>query len=148
MSPTLPPFAATGLLPPGIHWTSWNQIVSRFGHTPHRANLLLGLMDGIAALKAAGCQEIYLDGSFCTDKEVPGDFDVCWDDSTVDLNLLIQTAPLMFEFGQARAAQKARYLGEFFPCSWIAAPPSTLYLDFFQLDKNTGGAKGIVGLQL
>jgi hypothetical protein len=148
MNPSLPPFTTSGLLPPGIHWASWKEITDRFGHTPHRQNLLLGLMQGIDALKAAGCQVIYIDGSFCTDKEVPGDFDVCWDDSTVDLDFLSASAPLMFEFGQARAAQKAAYLGEFFPCSGIAAPPTTLYLDFFQLDKNSGSAKGIVGLQL
>lgn len=106
------------------------------------------MMQGIASLKSAGCQFIYIDGSFCTAKEVPGDFDVCWDDSTVDLDFLSASAPALLDFRQARAAQKAIYLGEFFPCSGIAVPPTTLYLDFFQLDKNLGGAKGIVGLQL
>lgn len=148
MNDALPPFTDTGLLPAGIHWATWHQIRDRFGQTPHRANLLLGLVDGIKALKAAGCRTLYIDGSFCTAKEVPGDFDVCWDDSTVDLDKLYALAPLLFEFDHGRAAQKARYSGEFFPCSSIAAPPATLYLDFFQLDKNSGSAKGIIGLQL
>lgn len=135
-------------MPIGIHWATWQQIKTRFGQTPYRATLLGGLVNGIRALKAAGCRTIYLDGSFCTAKEVPGDFDACWDDSTVNLEQLYATAPLFFDFAHGRAAQKARYLGEFFPCSLVAAPPATLYLDFFQLDKNTGGAKGIIGLQL
>ncbi|WP_188559590.1 DUF6932 family protein [Hymenobacter glacieicola] len=148
MKTGLPPFTEAGLLPPGIHWATWGEIRDRFGHTPHRMNLLFGLMDGLGSLKQAGCKLIYIDGSFCTAKEVPGDFDVCWDDTPVDLEKLFSLAPLLFDFEQGRAAQKARYLGEFFPCSFIAAPPATLYLDFFQLDKNSGGAKGIIGLQL
>lgn len=144
----IPLFTDAGLLPAGVHWATWHQISARFGQTPHRARLLLGMIDGIRALKAAGCQKVYLDGSFCTAKEVPNDFDACWDDSTVDLSILYSIAPLFFNFEHGRAAQKARYLGEFFPCSSMAAPPATLYLDFFQLDKNSGSAKGIIGLQL
>lgn len=148
MTSEIPPFTGLGLLPAGIHWATWHQITARFGQTPHRAALLGGLVQGIRALKAAGCRTIYLDGSFCTKKEVPGDFDACWDDSTVDLDYLYATAPVLFDFTHGRAAQKARYLGEFFPCNATAAPPTTLYLDFFQLDKHTGLAKGIIGLQL
>lgn len=148
MTSVIPPFTAMGLLPAGIHWATWQQIKARFGQTPHRAVLLGGLVEGIRVLKAAGCRTIYLDGSFCTSTEVPGDFDACWDDTPVDLEHLYATAPLFFNFTHGRAAQKARYLGEFFPCSGTAVPPATLYLDFFQLDKHTGIAKGIIGLQL
>ena len=30
-------------------------------------------------LQQSGCQRIYLDGSFATSKELPGDFDVAWE---------------------------------------------------------------------
>ena len=149
MQAPIPPFTTAGLLPPGIHWAEWQQIQERFGYTSYRNDLLLGMMDGLSSLKISGCKKIYIDGSFCTSKEIPGDFDVCWDDDQVDFALLKNIAPLFFDFSAQRAGQKARYRGEFFPCNAAAILlPTTLYLDFFQQDKNSGQRKGIIGLQL
>jgi hypothetical protein len=53
-----------------------------------------------------------LDGSFVTTKERPGDFDACWDIRFVDDAVL---DPTFLDFSQGRAAQKRRFLGEFFP---------------------------------
>jgi transcriptional regulator with XRE-family HTH domain len=40
----IPPFEpSTGLLPPGIHDATWEELVARFGWTPHRLSLLAGL---------------------------------------------------------------------------------------------------------
>lgn len=148
MVSAIPQFTAEGLLPAGIHWASWPDIQNRFGYTPYRQELLLGLMAGIGPLQAAGCRAIFLDGSFCTDKLVPGDFDVCYEDDAIDWDLLQRIAPVLLDFDNKRAAQKAMYFGEFFPYSEVASPPNTLFLEFFQTDKVSGLAKGIIGLML
>jgi len=76
----MPPFdPTTGLLPPGLHEASWEEIVDRYGGTPRRRTLLAGLRSGIDALRRAGCRRVYIDGSFITAKEEPGDFDACWE---------------------------------------------------------------------
>ena len=55
---------------------------------------------------------------------------------------------MLLDFRHARAAQKAKYLGELFVANLAAAPDGTRFLDFFQIDKITGHAKGIVALDL
>jgi hypothetical protein len=35
-------------------------------------------------LRDAGCKRVYLNGSFVTSKDEPGDFDACWDPTGVD----------------------------------------------------------------
>ena len=37
----------------------------------------------IDSLRRAGCRTVYIDGSFATSKEIPNDFDVCWDEEDV-----------------------------------------------------------------
>ena len=97
------------------------------------------------ALKRAGCQTVYLDGSFVTAKEVPGDYDACWEPSGVDLTLL---DPVLQTFDPGRATQKAKYLGELFPSDIVATPEGDTFLDFFQNDKDSGKSKGIIALDL
>jgi hypothetical protein len=51
---TIPPFEpSTGLLPPGIHEATWEELVARFGWTPHRLTLLAGLKAAFNALRLA-----------------------------------------------------------------------------------------------
>ena len=84
----IPFFDAVGNLPPGIHWATWQELVDRYGKTPHRRTLLAGLKSALDALRVAGCQIVYIDGSFVTAKHVPNDFDACWDIDGVDPTLL------------------------------------------------------------
>ena len=144
----IPPFTSDGLLPPGIHWIVWDELQAHFGYNDYRRNLLFGMQVGIHSLHQAGCQEIYIDGSFCTQKEFPGDFDICYEDNSVDWDWLFNNDPVLLDFSDRRAAQKRKYLGEFFPFSATAAPPNLTYLEFFQIDKNTGDPKGILGLKI
>lgn len=143
----LPPYKTDGKLPPGVHFCIWDEFVDRFGTTPHRLNLITGLKQAMLHLQQAGCQTIYIDGSFVTKKEVPGDFDACWDTTGVDLTKLKRIAPNLLKFEARRAAQKAEYGGEFFPAGWPADSVGTLFLDFFQMDRD-GNAKGIVAIDL
>ncbi len=141
----LPDFDENGNLPRGIHEASWREFVERFGNTEHRHRLLQGLKEALQALRVAGCKRVYIDGSFVTAKEVPNDWDGCWDTDGVDVGAL---DPILRQFANKRAAQKAKYLGEFFPAQMSNGGAGKVILEFFQTDKETGGAKGIVALDL
>jgi hypothetical protein len=143
----VPPFNANGQLPHGVHFCSWEEFVTRFGVTQHRLNLIAGLRIAMAQLQAAGCSTVYIDGSFVTHKLVPGDFDACWEANGVDMNQLKSTAPALLKFDAKRAAQKAAYGGEFFPAGWPADGSGTLFLEFFQMDRD-GNPKGIIAIDL
>ena len=140
-----PPFNTDGNLPSGIHWTTWDEIVNRFGGTPWRRQLLIGLRAALDELKRAGCQTVYLDGSFVSDKTVPDDFDGCWEEAGIDFNSL---DPVLLNFTGGRAAQKAKYGGELFPACNSADAQGSTFLEFFQIDKYTGSRKGIIALNL
>jgi uncharacterized protein DUF6932 len=140
--PNLDP--STGNLPPGVHDATWDELAAAFASTPERAQLLDGLLQALRALRAAGSQRAYIDGSFATAKDVPGDFDGCWEPQGVDPNVL---DPVLLDFSNKRAAQKAKYGGELFPAT-AAAIPGARFLDFFQQDKATGDPKGIVAIDL
>jgi hypothetical protein len=49
------------------------EIGGRFGFTPRRRWLLKGLRAALRASWAAGIEDIFIDGSFCTEKPDPGD---------------------------------------------------------------------------
>jgi hypothetical protein len=141
----VPPFDKLGRLPPGVHFATWDELTLRFGGSPWRMRLLQGLREALVSLRRAGCSTAYIDGSFVTAKEVPGDFDACWDPADVDPDDL---DPVLLEFGDKRAQQKARFGGELFPAGWAADSAGTQFVDFFQVDKATGDAKGIVAINL
>lgn len=141
----IPLFDESGNLPPGIHSATWEEVVERYANNEHRGRLLDGLRQAIESLRAAGCRSVYLDGSFVTDKALPGDFDACWEAGGVDPALL---DPVLLDFSHRRAAQKARFGGELFPAQVAAEPGGTSYLDFFQQDGRTGRLKGIVAIDI
>jgi len=141
----LPGFDATGNLPPGVHFATWKQIVDRLGFTERRIRLLSGLREALDLLRTAGCLLVFLDGSFATSKPEPGDFDACWAMDGVDVELL---DPVFLDFSNARARQKGRFGGEFFPAELPEGMSGKTFLEFFQTDKETGRAKGIVAIHL
>jgi len=141
----LPEFTDDGRLPPGLHWAAWAEIEARFGMTAHRRQLLKGFREALDQLQEAGCKAAYLDGSFVTSKALPADFDACWDVIDVDPDKI---DPVFFDFENQRASQKARFGGEFFPAQLPEGDSGKTFIEFFQTDKDTGGAKGIVGVDL
>jgi hypothetical protein len=139
----IPPFRRNGTLPPGIHWATWEEIVERFGGNEHRQNLLAGLRRALDSLQQAGCREVYLGGSFITNKTEPEDFDGCWNKVGVEPEKL---DPVLLDFSHERAAQKAKFGGELF----IAQAPASdqhLFLEFFQRDRRNQ-RKGLIGIRL
>lgn len=139
----IPPLV-NGLLPPGVHEATWAEVETVFGTNPHRKALLQGLLAALQNLRAAGCARAHLDGSFVTDKEIPGDFDGCWDGEGVDPDRL---DPVLLDFRAPRLRQKAKYGGELF----VNVPEGSTgkpFVEFFQIDKESGAPKGIIALDL
>ena len=141
----LPFDPATGYLPPGVHEADWDVVVERFGWTPWRRRLLDGLAEALDLLSAAGCRRIWLNGSFVTTKEDPGDFDAVWDPDGVDDDVL---DPIFGPLGMlnGRRLQKERFGGEWFP-NVVEAGSGAVFAAFFQRDRDAR-PKGIVVIQL
>lgn len=146
----IPKFNTDGLLPSGLHLASIDEVEKRFTHNDHRGKIFDGFKKAISSLKQCGCKYVYLDGSFVTTKQLPSDFDACWEEEGVDIFALRVIEPVLLEFSNNRAAQKAKFMGEFFPAKLAAENkhPHRVFLDFFQTDKNTGHTKGIIKIKL
>jgi len=75
---------------------------------------------------------------------VPNDFDACWDIDGVNPDLL---DPIIL-LRNGRVAQKAKYFGELFPAQLPEGMTGLRFLEFFQIDKETGKLKGIIAIDL
>lgn len=142
----IPPFdPTTGYLPPGEHVADWDEVVERFGGTLWRRRLLDGLAESIELLVAAGCARVWLNGSFVTAKEEPGDFDAVWDPDGVDDDAL---DPIFGPLGMSeeRRLQKQRFGGEWFP-NVTEGGSGVLFASFFQRDREAR-TKGIIEIRL
>jgi hypothetical protein len=144
----IPDFDDSGNLPPGVHGATWDEIVQRFGWTTRRRELLDGFRAALEPLREAGCRRVFVNGSFVTDKEEPGDIDVAWDPMDVDVDRLLEVEPVFGDFSDGRAAQEVKFGCEFFPSSFAADLVGNTFLEFFQIDKETESQKGIVALDL
>lgn len=123
---------------------TWRRLADRFETNGRRTEILAGLLRALQALRAAGCKRAFINGSFVTSKEVPADFDGCWDHEGVDFDAL---DPVLQNFEGHREAQKAKFEGEMFLAALPADGLGTLFLDFFQRDRD-GRPKGIIQIDL
>lgn len=134
----------SGLLPEGVHEATWEAVVERFGWTERRRRQLDGLAEVLDVLATAGCRRVWLNGSFVTAKDEPGDFDACWDPDGVDLDEL---DPMLLDLSpDGRRRQRARFGGELFP-NVVEAGSGLEFADFFQ-NQRDGSRKGIVLLHI
>ena len=106
---------------------------------------MTGLRAAQANLKYAGCRTVYINGSFVTSKDLPNDYDACWEEAGVDPATLDS---VLLTFDPGRTTQKAKYMGELFPASITADTGGLSFLEFFQTDKDTGRPKGIIAIDL
>src|SRR5690606_27149795 len=104
------------ILPPGIWDADIIEIEKRFAINDRRVQLFSGLKRALSNLFRAGCTQVFLDGSYVTDKPMPNDYEICWDADYVDPNVL---DPVFLKFENGRQEQKEKYLGEFFPALMI-----------------------------
>jgi hypothetical protein len=121
------------------------RVYSPLWHAPHRRALLAGLRAALEVLRAAGSRRVYIDGSFVTAKQRPNDYDGCWDIEGVDPDRLDH---VLLTFDRGRAAQKAKYRGELFHAQFHGGGSGITFLEFFQIDKETGNPKGIIVIDL
>jgi len=138
-------FNERGNLPEGVHRATWKEVCARFGTNQHRQELLFGLNLALFFLKKVGCKGVYLDGSFVTSKEFPKDVDCLWDPMGVNLVIL---DPAFRCDPPGRNRQKLVFRGDYFPSSFTESVSGLSFLDFFQIDKETGDQKGIVQINL
>ncbi|WP_318445732.1 DUF6932 family protein [Photobacterium leiognathi] len=138
------PNAPFPVLVSGIHTMSLSNFEEEFVYNDHRRVQYEGLVSALSNLKASGCVNVYIDGSYVTRKPFPGDYDACVDYTTVDVTKL---DPVFYSFDNLRREQKEKYLGEFFPHNYFA-DDQYLFLEFFQREKYSGERKGIVHIDL
>lgn len=136
----LPDFVAdTGYLAAGEHDLTWSQVHELLGWNQHRRNQLERLADVLDVLRRAGARRVWLNGSFATAKEQPGDFDLLFDAH----GLKPKDLPAVF-----RRSGKASELGG----DVLAIDPESLSgiamrERTFGTDRN-GIAKGIIRIDL
>lgn len=146
----IPPFdRETGALPPGDHQATLEEIRKRFGFTPRRLWLLKGLRTALEAFWKAGIKEIYIDGSFCSEKPDPGDVDGYWVEP--DLDVYERIDPYWIDFtlvfvptaGKSRWRMWADHGVEFFIHPTMQATDEEGFPEFFRHDR-TGRSRGVV----
>ena len=139
---------AKGKLPPGVHESTWADFCARYAVTPRRRDILTGLEQAVSDLKAAGCQRIYVDGSFVTDKPLPGDFDLCWEPSGVNMKKL--NPVLTMQLPNWRSLQKQLYKGELFLATMQETSSGISFVEYFQRDTRLTRnlIKGIIAINL
>jgi hypothetical protein len=140
---------ATGALPPGDHLATLEEIEARFGFTPRRLWLLDGLRRAVRAFWAAGIEEIFIDGSFCTEKPDPGDIDGYWVEPDAGVYDRIDPFWIDFEMISIPHLRKRKwrmwldYGVEFFIHPAMQARPAVGFPDFFRQDR-AGQPRGLI----
>ncbi|HEM61061.1 MAG TPA: hypothetical protein ENO24_02125, partial [Chloroflexi bacterium] len=104
----IPNFNEEGLLPPGVHSATLEEIKERFGRENSQRRMLFeGLTRAVRNLREAGVKRVYIDGSFVTDEPFPKDVDGCWEaDASIDLGKLDD---VFLDFSDRRRRMKYRY---------------------------------------
>jgi hypothetical protein len=139
----------TGALPPGDHLAALDEVEARFGFTSRRRWLLQGLRAAVQAFWAAEISEIYIDGSFCTEKPDPGDVDGYWVEP--DPEVYERIAPYWIDFEMMRVpALKQRkwkmwvdHGVEFFVHPVMLAAAGLDFPAFFRKDRE-GRPRGLI----
>jgi len=139
----------TGGLPPGDYQATLDEITKRLGFTARRRWLLKGLRAAVKAFRAAGIEEIYIDGSFCTEKPDPGDIDGYWIEPDPDVYERIEPYWINFELVLAPQVRKWKWRMwvdhgvEFFIHPAMQATPELGFPEFFRQGRD-GLPRGVI----
>ena len=138
----LPDFDANGNFPPGIYRVSLREVEQRLAWNERRRGLFSGLEQALNNLFGAGVERVWIDGSFVTAKEEPGDIDGCWEYTlSVDVDRL---DTVFLELDPPREAMKEKYGTDFLISgTTIIDAGGQPIEEFFQIDRN-GNRKGIL----
>ncbi len=142
----IPDFTDEGMLPPGIHRATLREVRDKLGWGLRRRDLLDRLEAGLRLMKNCGIDRVYLDGSFVTEKDRPGDIDCCYDvpPGTTNLRMMYPIWPWT---SVNRAMSKMLYGAELAPSRAPARASGQPFIEFFQRDRS-GRPRGIVLLEL
>ena len=119
------------------------QVEKRFATNPIRQQQFEGLVRASNALGIAGSETLWLDGSYITNKDEPGDFDATFDATNIDWIALGIEEPDLLDFDSPRSTQKRVYGGELLPL----VDGGVDFVGFFQTDRD-GKPKGVVRIDL
>jgi hypothetical protein len=139
----------TGALPPGDHRATLEEIGNRFGFTPRRRWLLKGLRAAVKAFWLAGIEDIFIDGSFCTDKPDQGDVDGYWVEPDDGVYNRIDPYWIDFEMILVKHERKRKWRMwvdhgvEFFIHPAMQASATVGFPEFFRQDRN-GVPRGVI----
>ncbi len=145
MSLPIPTFNELGLLPPGIHACSLDDVAERFGggFGSHRYNMVLKLRRYVVLVRSTGLVAwLAIDGSFVTSKDQPGDIDL-----VVVLHANQDRAAVLTE--EQRQPLSRQWVGSRFEFDVFPAPEGTRrcieLLEFFmQVKGRPDLRKGII----
>lgn len=152
----IPGLTADGLLPPGIHQTTLDDIGLRFGSSNDRRQELFEKLQRFVALVRGFnlMSALVVDGSFVTSKPVPGDVDVVLLMPRANLGrLLLHPNALQL----SKSAVKAAYEVHLFTQQVEPMPPDADMTLFFQrlrtetallIRSPIGARKGILKVDL
>ena len=113
-----------------------------FGYNPQRKKQIANLFTIAKTINLFGGKEMYVVGSFITDKKLPNDIDVCFDAEGVDYIILKEKYPDFFNKEGLKKIHDRLNLHMFFFASF-----DTEMLDWFRLDRNNN-KRGIVKILL
>jgi len=100
-------------------------------------------------LKTIGCPAVFIDGSFVTDKILPNDVDVCWDDRGVDYDDVELKLPILSDLAPPRKRQQLLYNADVFPAFIDESGSKKRFIDFFQQTKDDENVKkGIIKIEI
>lgn len=125
------------VLPEGIHMATLVETRNKFAFNSVRIQLFGGFLEAVLNFSNARCALVFLNGSYVTDNPSPADYDACWNPIGVDRNRL---DPTLWN-PDFRSRQKTQYMGEFFPSTSIVSGTNLTFLDFFQIERLSGGRK-------
>lgn len=140
----IPQLTGEGMLPPGSHQATVNEIRRRFGTgNPVRTRLMKGLEAVLRMAMKIGASLLYLDGSFVTDKKEPGDWDAV---------LLLPTGARIGSKEAIALADRPevrkRYGGDLFTMMDEDTEVLAHYIEGVFVRDRHGRAKGLVLLRL
>ena len=136
----------TGYLPYGVHDgvydASWDEFRIRYDVSFRRSAQLVGMKKFFMVLKDVNCKSVIIDGSFVTDKLIPGDYDGTWDTEGVDWSLLLSST-----WFQNKEQMQKEFQGELYAADTTELDTNMLFGEFFQIDE-WGRKKGVVRISL
>lgn len=141
----IPSFDSNGNLPTGEYLVTMDDIEYSLTWSPKRKLLFSGLAKAVKNLQDAGVRRIYVDGSFTSNKDDPGDIDGCWQpNNDIDMTVL---DPVFLDRDPPREKMKQKYGVDFLIDGIDEGIDGKPIKDFFELSRDDD-QKGILILEV